>query len=170
MKKVIVLLLVSVFMFAKTYIVSQKDSKISFSIKKLIFINVDGDFTKFNGKVNADGKKINSIYGEIDSTSVLTDSDKRDKELKAFESMLWVEKYPKIVFKTTFIASNEIIASLTIKNVTQTVIFNVDSLKISDKKVEILISSNILREAFNINGFPVAVDSEVKISGKIVAY
>lgn len=171
MRNLIICLIVSVFAFAKIYTVSEKDSKISFSITKLIWINVDGEFTKFNGTIdaNSDGG-IKKINGEIDSSSVLTDSALRDKELKSFESMLHVKKYPKIKFETVSIDFDKLVANLTIKNITKKISFDIDSLSASKDKIEIKISTEVLREAFNIKGFPVAVNSEVNIIGKIVAY
>lgn len=169
MKKIIILLITTMLIFAKTYIVSPKESKISFNIKKLGWINVDGEFTKFEGVVDATKKKLETIYGKIDSASVLTDSDKRDKELKAFESMLWVMKHPEIFFETISIDNKTIIANLTIKNITKKITFKVDNLHISDNKVEISISSKISRDDFKVGGFPVLVSDDVKIAGKIVA-
>ena len=171
MKKIIsLLLLASIFVFSKTYIVNQKDSKISFNIKKLVWINVDGEFTKFNGTVGVNDDKIQAIYGEVDSSSVLTDSEKRDTELKAFESMLWAMKYPKIIFEAISANKTQVIANLTIKNQTKKITFKIDSFKATDKKVEIYISSKISRKAFAVGGFPVLVDDNVKIKATIIAY
>lgn len=110
----------SIFVFSETYIVSEKDSKLSFSITKLIWINVDGEFTKFNGTIDTNSAGgIIKINGEVDSSSVLTDSALRDKELKSFESMLFVKKYPKIKFETISIDSDKLVANMTIKDITK---------------------------------------------------
>ena len=96
----LVLVLVSRTSFAAVYDVDPDHSTVSFKIRHL-FSNVDGRFGKFQGTVEYEPGKSEGwqASGTIDTTTIDTNSEKRDAHLKS-PDFFDVEKYPTIEFKT----------------------------------------------------------------------
>jgi polyisoprenoid-binding protein YceI len=157
MKKYIILgfMLVSMFfttgIYADTYKVSVKDSKIEFSATKLLFIGVQGSFSKFNGEIQTNNKKLSSLNGIVDIASIFTDNEKRDKHLKS-DDYFNIATYPKIKISATQIKDNILIATITIKGITKDIKFNIDKFAILNNKVQLTLSATINRQQFMLNG------------------
>jgi polyisoprenoid-binding protein YceI len=86
---------------ATDFKVDPDHTSVQFHVRHL-FTTVTGRFERFEGKIVFDENdpKKTSVEGSIDTDSVNTNVAKRDKHLKS-KDFFWVEKYPKITFRTT---------------------------------------------------------------------
>jgi polyisoprenoid-binding protein YceI len=87
---------------AETFTVDTGHAEIGFSIKHLMVSNAKGSFNTFEGTLDYDiaTKTLNSVQGSIDTASVDTNNEKRDKHLMN-EDFFNVVKYPKMTFQST---------------------------------------------------------------------
>ncbi|MCY4524434.1 MAG: YceI family protein [Halobacteriovoraceae bacterium] len=71
--------------FAKKFIIDSSHSSIEFSVKHLGLFPVKGRFTKFEGFIDVDVKKMKAkkVFIKIDVDSIKTDNDDRDAHLKS---------------------------------------------------------------------------------------
>ena len=103
-----------------------------FKVRHLMVSNVPGEFGKVSGVVNydpADPSK-SSVEATIDTTSITTRQDARDKHLKS-PDFFDVEKFPTMTFKSKKVEKAgegklKITGDLTIKGVTKEVVLDVD--------------------------------------------
>jgi polyisoprenoid-binding protein YceI len=101
--KLIKLTMVSVItasaLFAGTYNVDKSHSNVGFKVKHMMISNVKGTFDKFNGSFEYDEKTntLKSLVGTVDTSSINTANEKRDKHLKSSD-FFDVKKYPEIKF------------------------------------------------------------------------
>lgn len=107
-------------------------SSANFSVKHMMVSNVRGRFPKVTGVAQYDGKKVASIKvnATIETASVDTDNDKRDKHLKG-KDFFNVEKFPKMEFVSKKIKKGKdgkfkLIGDLTLHGVTKTVTLDVE--------------------------------------------
>ncbi|PKV51926.1 polyisoprenoid-binding protein YceI [Aquimarina sp. MAR_2010_214] len=106
MKKlaIVIAFIATTYSFAQktTWNVDASHSKVSFSVSHLVISEVDGNFNSFNGSFisNKDDFSDAKITFDIDANSINTENAKRDGHLKS-EDFFYVEKYPKITFKST---------------------------------------------------------------------
>ena len=104
----------------------------TFKVRHLMVSNVPGEFGKVSGVVNydpADPSK-SSVEATIDTTSITTRQEARDKHLKS-PDFFDVEKFPTIIFKSKKVEKAgdgklKITGDLTIKGVTKEVVLDVD--------------------------------------------
>lgn len=155
---------------ADTFIVQSNNSQINFSINKLLFISVDGTFTKFKGKIILEDEKISSITGRVDAKSINTDNEKRDKDLREEEYFNTTE-YQYINFQAVSLNDKELEATITIKDITKKVKFQIDEIKSTGTKLTLKISSTVDRQDFMLNG-PMSsiVSDKVEVSAILMAY
>ncbi|MDA8055466.1 MAG: YceI family protein [Thermoplasmatales archaeon] len=82
--------------------IDKAHSNLEFVVRHMMISNVRGRFRSFGGDVRLDlndiGKSIVKL--DIDSGSIFTNEDDRDKHLKS-QDFLHVEKYPLIKFEST---------------------------------------------------------------------
>ncbi|MEF3304371.1 YceI family protein [Paenibacillus sp. GYB003] len=117
---------------AKTnWAVDPTHSSIDFSVKHMMIANVKGSFHSFEAKVNADPEDLTTADVEfaIDVNSIDTRNGDRDAHLRSAD-FFDTEKYPKITFKSTRIASKgdgeyDVTGDLTIHGVTRSETFQV---------------------------------------------
>ena len=87
MRKIIVATALSVAcsaaLLAVPYEVDVGHSSVGFSVKHLSVSNVKGGFDKFNGTLDVEGKTIKALNGEVEISSINTNSNARDKHLNA---------------------------------------------------------------------------------------
>jgi polyisoprenoid-binding protein YceI len=113
------------------YPIDKSHSYIGFSVKYMGFAMVRGRFEKFNGTFKYNEKDISktSISLSIDVSSIDTDHERRDKDLKS-ENWFDVEKFSEITFVSKEVRSTnsgfEIIGNLTIKGVTKEVVIKMN--------------------------------------------
>jgi polyisoprenoid-binding protein YceI len=116
---------------AETWNIDPMHSNISFSARHMMISDVRGEFDKFSGSITANGEDPNSILIEatIDTTSINTRADARDKDLKG-PNFLDVEKYPTMTFKSTKVEPDgtgkwKVTGDLTLHGVTKPVVLEV---------------------------------------------
>jgi polyisoprenoid-binding protein YceI len=84
---------------ADDYKIDPAHSSVGFSVSHLVINNVHGRFTDFAGSLQVDEGKITEAKGTIQSKSINTGVEGRDKDLRS-ASFFDVEKYPTITFET----------------------------------------------------------------------
>jgi polyisoprenoid-binding protein YceI len=116
---------------AETWNIDPVHSNISFSARHMMISDVRGEFDKFSGSITANGEDPNSVVIEatIDTASLNTRSDMRDKDLKG-PNFLDVAKYPTMTFKSTKIEPDgdgkwKVTGDLTLHGVTKPVVLEV---------------------------------------------
>lgn len=119
--------------YASTYQIDPAHTQVIFKVKHLGISTVSGRFDNFEGLYNFDDDNVenSSVEAKINSSSVNTNKEKRDKHLRSDE-FLDAEKFPEITFKSKSIkkGSSErnflITGDLTIHGVTKEVILDTD--------------------------------------------
>lgn len=118
---------------AKTkWTIDPAHTSLDFSTKHMMVTTVRGQFTQFDGEINADPENLTDadITFSIDTASVDTRNADRDGHLKSGD-FFDVENYPKMTFKATKIESKggseyAMTGDLTIRDVTHPVTFDVN--------------------------------------------
>jgi polyisoprenoid-binding protein YceI len=109
MKKITLLatiLLTSAALFAQTkWTVDKAHAKIGFTVTHMMLSEVDGNFKKFDASlVSSKDDFTDGVFDiTIDVSSISTDNDNRDNDLKS-DHYFDVAKYPTITFKSTSIS------------------------------------------------------------------
>jgi polyisoprenoid-binding protein YceI len=87
---------------AETYVIDKSHSEAGFQVRHLGISNVHGRFEDFEGTIDIDRAKpeASAVSFSIKATSVNTDSEGRDKDLRSPE-FFDVEKFPTISFKSS---------------------------------------------------------------------
>lgn len=106
-------------------------SKVQFTVSHLVISEVSGDFKIYEGQLKSKNDKFENsqISFTADVVSVNTDNTDRDEHLRS-EDFFYVEKYPKMTFKSkSFKKVNDnnykLTGDLTLRGVTKTVSFDV---------------------------------------------
>jgi polyisoprenoid-binding protein YceI len=106
-------------------------SSVTFEIRHMSVSNVHGSITGVTGTVTLDEKDVtkSSVNATIDTTTLTTNVDARDKHLKS-PDFFDVAKYPQITFKSTSLSNAggklQLTGDLTLTGVTKSVTFDVD--------------------------------------------
>jgi polyisoprenoid-binding protein YceI len=107
-------------------------SSLKFGVKHLVVSEVEGSFKSFTGSVKAKDDTFADAQIEFaaDVASINTDDEKRDGHLKS-DDFFNAEKFPQMkfvskTFKKTGKDKYKLTGDLTIRDVTQTVTFDVD--------------------------------------------
>jgi len=122
--KLMTILVLSLFTITSLSVTNQvEQGDVEFSIKKA-GTTVNGQFKKFDYKIELDGTGSGTIKGTADIASVATGNSKRDKHLQN-EKWFYTEKFPQIIIqskKVTRQKEGEYIGTfeITIKGKTQT--------------------------------------------------
>jgi len=170
MLKILFILILSLSAIADTFVVQSKLSKINFSVDKLFFIGVDGEFTKFKGKIVVEDNKVSTINGRVDATSVNTYNKDRDEDLKG-NGYFETTEFKYIDFKAIGIDEQELQATITIKGITKKIKFTIDEMKLESTKITLKISSVVNRQDFLLDGpFGSVISNNVKVSASLFAY
>lgn len=171
MKKVILILLVAINIFAATYTVEASSSNIKFEASKLMFVGVDGKFEKFSGKVILDDElNLVSFNGKIKIDSINTNNNTRDTNLKK-DDYFYVDSFPYIEVKSIKVKGNVVEVSTTIKGITKVLNFSVDEVKVDGSRLVMKLSSVVDRQSFMLNGSMSSVISDdVNVKIELVAY
>lgn len=87
---------------AATWSIDPAHSSVTFTIRHMGLARVSGEFKSYDGRIEFDGEHLEkgTVTFEIDAASIDTDNDKRDDHLRSAD-FFEVEKYPKILFKST---------------------------------------------------------------------
>jgi polyisoprenoid-binding protein YceI len=123
-----VLILTASTLFGGTYNIDKSHSNVGFKVKHMMITNVYGKFDKFNGSFEYDAKtkKLTSLTGTIDVTSINTENTRRDNHLKS-EDFFDAKKYPKLTFKITKILNDKAHGILTIRDISKNVILDFEN-------------------------------------------
>lgn len=126
------------FVSAAVYEIDSSHSYVGFSVKHLVISNVKGKFNRFSGTIEVDAKdNIKNILVEIETKSIDTAHEKRDKHLRS-PDFLNAEKFRNISFKykeTIFRSGNryKVVGDLSLHGVTKEVMLNMELLgKVKD--------------------------------------
>lgn len=165
---------------ASTWTIDASHSDVGFSVRHLMVSNVKGSFPKVSGTITVDDKDVTKtkIDVEIDAASVDTRDAKRDEHLRG-EDFFWVQKHPKITFKSKSVTKAgkgyKVNGDLTIRGVTKPVVLDVESLSepVTDPwgnvKRGVVAKTKINRKDFgvswnnNLDGGGVVVGDQVDI-------
>ena len=85
--------------FADTYNLDPAHSTIGFAVSHLVINTVHGKFDEFSGSVTVEDNQLKDAKGTIQTKSVDTGVQMRDKDLRS-PSFFDAEKYPTITFQT----------------------------------------------------------------------
>ena len=150
MKKIIGLLLLAVMVFGVELTVDEKASNIKFEATKMLFVGVDGNFSNFSGSISIEGDKITAINGVIKVLSLDTDNAKRDDHLLSSD-FFDTTKFEDIIFKSTKITYESVVADITIKGITKSVTFEMEKVSVSEKSANIKLTAVVDRTEFDID-------------------
>jgi len=114
-----------------TYTLDKNHTRIGFSTTHLKISEVDGRFKSFEAVVKSSKEDFTDAIIEVtvDVKSIDTDIEMRDNDLKS-ENWFNVEKYPKIIFKSTSFKKLDgknynLSGDITIRGITKPIILNV---------------------------------------------
>ena len=116
---------------SSTWTIDKNHSQINFEIRHAAVSNVRGSISNITGAVVWDEKNLakSSVEATIDTNTVSTNNDARDKHLKSPE-FFGVEKYPTMTFKSTSVTRAngklQVVGDLTLAGVTKPVTLDVD--------------------------------------------
>ncbi len=116
---------------SSTWTIDKNHSQVDFQIRHLGVSNVRGSISGVTGTVIWNEKDLSkaSVEATIDTTTVSTNNEARDKHLKS-PDFFNVEKFPTMTFKSTSVTrvngKLEVIGNLTMTGVTKSVTLEVD--------------------------------------------
>ncbi len=127
-KKMFLFLSLSSLLFAGTYKLDKSHSSVNFKVKHMMISNVKGGFDKFDAKIVYDEKikHFKTLEASVDTSSVDTKNEKRDKHLKG-KDFFDVEKFPKITFKLSKTDGDFAYGKLTLNGITKDVKLNFEN-------------------------------------------
>jgi len=113
-----------------TWTADKMHSKIGFSITHNMASDVEGSFKVFDATITTTGDDFTgaTIDFTADASSITTDNERRDKDIKS-DDFLDVEKFPKVVFKSTSVTKTtastyKIVGNLTMHGVTKPLVLD----------------------------------------------
>jgi len=116
---------------SSTWTIDKNHTQVDFQIRHLTVSNVRGSISNVTGTVVWDEKDLakSSVNATIDTTTVSTNNDARDKHLKS-PDFFNVEKFPAMTFKSTSVTRAngklQVIGDLTLAGVTKSITLDVD--------------------------------------------
>ncbi|WP_137121406.1 YceI family protein [Segeticoccus rhizosphaerae] len=109
-----------------TWTVDAAHSEVGFIARHLMVTKVRGTFEEFSADVViAEPFEDSSVTATVQLASVDTRSDDRNAHLRSAD-FFDVENNPEMTFTSTQVSSDKLVGDLTIKGVTQQVVFNLD--------------------------------------------
>jgi polyisoprenoid-binding protein YceI len=161
------------------YTVDPVHSNLDFIARHLVASKVRGNFTDFSGSITVgDTVEASSVEATVQAGSITTNNEMRDGHLKSAD-FLELEKYPTLSLKSTKITAKkgddyELVADLTIKDVTKSVTFDLEYLGTNPGMapgvtvVGFEATAEIDRRDFNVNFNAVLDNGGLVVSNKIV--
>ena len=167
MKTILIILVLSLSLFADFYYINNSLSNIKFQVTQFLFIKVNGQFNDFEGNIIVNNNKLSSINGFIKTSSLFTNIEKRDDDLKS-PNYFNVKKYKTITFQSISIHENYILARLNIKGIIKEIRFNITKLVFENNLIKIHISSLLNMNDFNLDGpLSIVMNKNVEVSAII---
>jgi len=144
-------------LFGGTYNIDKSHSNVGFKVKHLMISNVTGKFDKFNGNFEYDEKTntLKSLVGNIEISSINTESEKRDAHLKSAD--FFDEKnHPKSTFKLTKTVEDKAYGIITIRGISKDIVLDFEnngSIKDpwGNTRVGLELNGKINRKDFGLN-------------------
>lgn len=130
----------------ETLFINPEASKVTFTIKHMGVLNVEGIFKEFQGQIRFNKKKLSHIESSIKVASINTDDQGRDRTIIS-EDYLNAESFPLISFVSETINEQDITGTLKIKNVEKRITIPY----VIDKNGVINISTTLSREQFELD-------------------
>ncbi|RBQ28583.1 YceI family protein [Aliarcobacter vitoriensis] len=179
LKLALVSVVTSSALFAGTYDVDASHSNVGFKVKHLMISNVSGKFDDFSGKFEYDEKtkKLKSLEGKVNVSSINTEDEKRDAHLKAAD-FFDEANHPTLTFKLDKVEKDVAYGKLTIRGITKDVKLDLENNGTAvdpwgNKRVGLALSGKINRTDFGLNWNKaletggVLVDETVKINVEV---
>jgi polyisoprenoid-binding protein YceI len=158
-----------------TWQIDPAHANAQFSVKHLGISKVQGEFTNVSGTVQLDEKDATKsvVNATIDTTTVFTRNDSRDKDLK--DNFFEITKFPTMTFVSKSFARSadgalQMTGDLTLHGVTKSVTFTVDgpSEAIKDpwgnQRRGASATATIHRADFGITKYPGMIGDDVTIT------
>ncbi len=160
-----------------TYKIDATHSEVTFKIKHLMISNVSGNFTKFDGEINANNEDLSdAVFSfEADVDSINTNNEQRDGHLKSVD-FFDAENHPKLTFKSTSFTKKgddfELVGDFTLRGVTKSVKLNAEYAgKMVDpygnEKHGFEISGKISRKEFGLEWSAVTEAGGIVVSDEV---
>ena len=144
-------------LFGGTYNIDKSHSNVGFKVKHLMITNVSGKFDKFNGSFEYDEKtkKLTSLVGDIQVSSINTENEKRDAHLKSAD-FFDEKQYPNLTFKLSKLNEDKAYGVITIKGIAKEIVLDFDDNgSIQDPwgntRVGLELNGKINRKDFGLN-------------------
>lgn len=145
-------------LYCADYKVDSEHSDVGFKVKHMMISSVSGSFQNFSGSFSLDEKKkhFSSIDGTVEVGSITTQNKKRDKHLKSTDFFDAV-KYPEMKVKLIKHDGDEAEVELTIKDVTKTIMMEIEEINgpvkdpYGNLRSAFELHGKINRKDFNIN-------------------
>ncbi|MBI5815869.1 MAG: polyisoprenoid-binding protein [Nitrospinae bacterium] len=163
---------------AETFTVDTAHTRIGFAVKHMVISSVQGEFMKFGGSLDLDGKnRLVKAEATVETASVNTREEKRDAHLKS-PDFFDAQMYPEIKFQSKKVSIGggklTVTGDLTIKNVTKPVTLTGEMSgpikgMMGETRVGFHAEGKINRKDFGVNFHKLldtgglVVDDEVKI-------
>jgi polyisoprenoid-binding protein YceI len=159
------------------YTVDPVHSNLDFIARHLVVSKVRGNFTEFVGAITiGDSIENSTVEATAQAASITTHNEMRDNHLRSSD-FLEQETYPTLTLKSTKITSKggddyELVADLTIKDVTKSVTFDLEYLgtgpgQPGSSVVGFEASTVIDRNDFNVNFNAMMDNGVLAVSNKI---
>lgn len=170
MKKIALVVMMAVMAFGGELTVDKKASSVNFEATKMLFVGVEGSFSDFSGTVTVEGDKITAINGVIAVISINTDNTKRDDHLLSSDFFNEVA-YKSIVFRSTKITDDTVVADITIKNITKPVTFAMEKAEVGENGVKIKLTAVVDRTEFDIdnNFMSMIIFNNIDVTSTLIA-
>lgn len=143
-------------LFAGTYNLDISHSSVGFKVKHMMISNVKGTFDKFKGSFEYDEKTktLKSLIGIIETSSINTANEKRDKHLKSAE-FFDVKKYPNIKFILDRVDGDDAYGKLIMHGVTKDIKLELENNGMvkdpwGNTRVGLALSGKIVRKDFGL--------------------
>ena len=161
------------------YTIDPVHTNIDFIARHLVASKVRGNFTDFSGVIIiGDSIENSSVEATVQAASITTHNEMRDNHLKSAD-FLELETYPTLTLKSTKITSKggddyELVADLTIKDVTKSVSFDLEYLGTNPgmqpgvTAAAFEAKTEIDRRDFNVNFNAALENGGLVVSNKIV--
>jgi polyisoprenoid-binding protein YceI len=161
-----------------TYVVDPAHAEIGFVARHLIGTKVRGRFTEFSGTFTvAENPEDSTLVAEAKAASIHTNQSMRDDHLRT-NDFLDAETYPTLTLKSTSLkkvtdAEWKLTADLTIRDVTKSVVFDLEYLgegpSMQEGKTVVAFSAEaeIDRRDFGVSFNHALLDGSVVVGNKI---
>lgn len=163
-----------------TYRVDPIHSEVSFKVRHLGLSRVSGRFTRFQGVVRLDEARLaaSSVEVNIESASINTDSEARDKHLRSAD-FFDVDKFPSLSFRSVAVrevakGKLEVTGDFTMHGVTRRIVIPMTALggakgPSNDYRIGFEGNLTLNRSDYGIKAFPGVIGEEVAITLAIEA-